>query len=828
MQKVLRLTLLLLTLQSFIGLVAAAELPTLDSPSTITGEPATAAGATAAIATVTRGFSGTTGHLTGASDPSIAVGDDRVVVISNSEVAVSTKSGELIDLKGLHLFFLPAIPQGVSSAGDVAAIFDDQSGRFFLAQNAQLYPQECKPGTCVGFNMLAVSKTSSPNSLGTSDWYFFAIDRFLDQTAEGPVATENGGDFDKLGVDEQHLIITSLQSRESDRAPAGPKIRLLDKAKLIAGEEPDTWVDVFPDEDSSLFLAGVTPARMYSESPVFFFAADAPRGYPCGFTVLGINTEEIFPAVTWSTASLEGNCASGDWAVEGAGRGPQLGGPPIAVAGTGFSTIPVFRDGRLWVAGRWQQDFGSGGVSVIRWAELDMSQWPDAVTVVQDGTIGEDKVWSFEPSLTVDSNGNLLIGYHTTGTDQYPAINVSARLASDPAGTMRPGIVVKAGTGSAERLANGRNRFADYSWMALDPVDETSWIHGQYGSSGLWETWVANIAVATPAPVNVAPAARIIQSSISPLFEHFYLKRAQLEGAAEDTDGVVIKTEWKVDGRLVGTGLSLEIDVADQPMHVAFVVTDDDGAVAIDERMLIDSRNQIFLIPVSPSNSSSSSIRVANESLRFIDTDNRNGEWISLIALETMETGRSAISIEWYGENGTVFLGQGRTLSIQAPDGISEYSVKVIDDLGASAEAFVLVTVEPKEVLSGVILPSSVVSTLRNVGSYNPASNEMHSCVVLRTRRGAFAGLFNVGSRLEVSEAGMFMNVVRAPAPSPGETSLEELAKDCSGNFQLNPDTGFSEYSDLFFVDGKLYRVSGQEVSSSPTIKVKISLALAE
>jgi hypothetical protein len=630
MKKLMRSTLLSLTLQSFAGLVAAAELPTLDSPVTITGEPTTAmffAGATtdngmtykstisatelvditariqvasehvgnigdlyvvasindefynqveggafqpwngeigtlmpviagkvldanenltlvsnlafgpagffsgtlsvflgyglgsgvhaysgeplsiaiqrepepetAAIVKVSTGFSGTKGNPTsGASDPSIAVGEDRVVVISNNEVAVSTKSGELIGVKMLHMFFLPAIPPGVSSAGDVAALFDEQSGRFFLAQNAQIYPQRCEPGTCVGFNMLAVSKTSSPNSLDTSDWYFFAIDRFLDRTAEGPVATGNGGDFDKLGADDKHLIITSLQSREYDGVPAGPKIRILDKAKLIAGEAPDMWVDVFPDENIGLFLSGITPARIYSESPVFFFAAAAPRDHPCGFTVLSMNTNETYPTVTWRAVSLEGNCASGDWAVEGAGRGPQLGGPPIAVAGTGFSTIPVFRDGRLWVADRWQQDFGSGGVSVIRWAELDVSQWPDAVTVVQDGTIGEDNVWSFEPSLTVDRNGNLMIGYHTTSADQYPAINVSARLASDPPGTMRPGIIVKAGTGSAERIANGRNRFADYSWMTLDPVDETSWIHGQYGTTGVWETWVSKIQFA--------------------------------------------------------------------------------------------------------------------------------------------------------------------------------------------------------------------------------------------------------------------------------------------------------------------------------------------
>jgi hypothetical protein len=346
-------------------------------------------------------------------------------------------------------------------------------------------------------------------------------------------------------------------------------------------------------------------------------------------------------------------------------------------------------------------------------------------------------------------------------------------------------------------------------------------------NTGATTSTSATITVAAPTtttPANVAPTARINQSSLSPLFGDYFLKRIELTGVAEDTDGQVSKIEWQINGVVVSNEASLSVELLDQPLRVAFVVTDDDGAVSIDERVLIDTKNQILLVQHETANVEATSVRITNESLSFSDTDNRNGEWISLTALETMATGRTAASVEWYDESGTVFLGQGRTLTIQAPDGISEYSVKVIDDLGKSIEAFVLVIVEPKAILSGVALPDHIESAIRNVGSYNPASNEIHSCVVLRTRRGIFAGLFNVGSRLEVTEAGMFINVVRAPSPAPGETSLEELAKDCSGNFQLNAETGFSEYHDLYYLDGKLYRVTGQDVPTSPTLKVKISL----
>lgn len=441
------------------------------------------------------GFDGSSGRNL-VPDPAIAVGLDRIVTISNAEVAIYNKAGETIARKGLHPFFLPAMVSGESSAGDVAVIFDERSERFFLSQAAKIAPQVCQPGTCIGHNMLAVSKTSAPSSLDEADWYVYAIDRYTDRTAAGSLATTTWGDFDKLGVDDQTLAITSLQYRESDGAPMGPKIRLLDKAPLIAGQAPATWTDVLPDADQ--FRSGIVPARMFGNTPTFFLVSGNPRGTPCGFTVWGISGPRTDPVVTRRSVVLEGNCNQGQF-LGVAGQGPQLNGPPIDIAGVGVSTIPVFRNGHLWMAHTWQMDFGAGAVAAIKWAEFDVSHWPDAVSVVQQGVIGEDRIWSFYPGLTVDPENNVAIGYYTTAADQYAALNVSVRTSSDAAGTMQARTVVKDGTGAVVKLfRDGRNRFADYSWMALDPADSASWIHGQYGTSGNWQTWIAKIQIAGP------------------------------------------------------------------------------------------------------------------------------------------------------------------------------------------------------------------------------------------------------------------------------------------------------------------------------------------
>ena len=115
------------------------------------------------------------------------------------------------------------------------------------------------------------------------------------------------------------------------------------------------------------------------------------------------------------------------------------------------------------------------------------------MTVVQQGIVGQDSVWSFYPSLTVNASGHTLIAFNTTAATTFPSIAVVGRLVSSPLGTMRPPAVVKMSLGSVDRLLNGRQRFADYSGMALDPSDSASWIHAEYGTSGDFETWVARV-----------------------------------------------------------------------------------------------------------------------------------------------------------------------------------------------------------------------------------------------------------------------------------------------------------------------------------------------
>jgi hypothetical protein len=420
-------------------------------------------------------------------DPALAVGTDRIVLISNSEVVITTKTGADVDRVSLQSFFAPLLASGERSQGDVAALFDESTGRFFLAEAANRHPQACMPGTCVGHNFVAVSRSSTPSSLGPGDWYLFAFDRFLERSSTVPVATTIWADYDDLAVNGEALYITSRRYGELDDSPQGAIIRMLDKTKLIAGTAPSSWTDF-------TFLPGVgigpgmMPARNFGATPVQYFVSRALSGY-CGWTVWGLSGGLNAPVLASQSVQLSGSCNISRY-------GLQPGdAPALDVGGSGsLARSAVYRNGRLWMAETFGVNPGAGSGTVIKWAELDVSHWPSSISIVQQGSVGSDGVWSYYPAIMVDQAGTMVLAFNTTSATTYPSINVAVRFAADPAGAMRPTTIVKAGTGASVHVDGAmRNRSGDYLSIDLDPVTFAFWLHGQYGTSGDSRTWVAQI-----------------------------------------------------------------------------------------------------------------------------------------------------------------------------------------------------------------------------------------------------------------------------------------------------------------------------------------------
>jgi hypothetical protein len=154
----------------------------------------------------------------------------------------------------------------------------------------------------------------------------------------------------------------------------------------------------------------------------------------------------------------------------------------------------------LWAS----QSVVSGGSTAIRWYEI---RDPNGSPVVyQQGTFHPDPKFRWMPSLSVDAQGNMAVGYSVSSVSMYPAIRATGRLATDHLGvlvSLEASIIE--GTGSQ---LHGFSRWGDYSAMSVDPADDcTFWFTDMYyqtmGSD--WQTRIGSFSFPTcPRPSAVS------------------------------------------------------------------------------------------------------------------------------------------------------------------------------------------------------------------------------------------------------------------------------------------------------------------------------------
>jgi hypothetical protein len=124
---------------------------------------------------------------------------------------------------------------------------------------------------------------------------------------------------------------------------------------------------------------------------------------------------------------------------------------------------------------------GGGGV---RWYEfrLDANRNP---ALYQQGTYAPDSFYRWMPSIDMDRDGDIGVGYSFGGTPNFAGQRFAARLASDPKGLLTFHESVLA---AGEAAQTNTLRWEDYTTTAIDPSDDcTFWYVGDYLKSGAKE-----------------------------------------------------------------------------------------------------------------------------------------------------------------------------------------------------------------------------------------------------------------------------------------------------------------------------------------------------
>jgi hypothetical protein len=394
------------------------------------------------------------------------VGPNHYIQVVNTSIGIFDKAtGTPQAAFTFNNFFVYAnTPCDASNDGDPIALYDYISGRWILTDFA--WSSTSGPF----YECIAVSKTADPVNGG---WWFYALQ----------AAASDLHDYPKLGVWSDGIYMSANMFRRA-RTFSGVKVWALNRDDMINGQ---------PLRNVAFTLGTAYASLLPADS-----RGAAPTGKPEFFVSRASSTTlRLWKfTVNWTTPSSSTFTGPTNITVAShstpSGRVPQKSSSEtLDTLGDRLMSDLQYRNiagiESLWVA----HTVASGGVTGIRWYEV---RSPNGTpTVYQQGTYQPDSTYRWMPSLAVDKQGNMAVGYSVSSSTMFPAIRYAGRLATDALGTLGQGeTTLFAGTGSQ---SGGYNRWGDYASMSVDPVDDcTFWFTTEYyeTTGNNWQTRIGS------------------------------------------------------------------------------------------------------------------------------------------------------------------------------------------------------------------------------------------------------------------------------------------------------------------------------------------------
>src|SRR5436189_608695 len=443
-------------------------------------------------------------------DPNGEVGPNHFVEMINLVFAVYDKAGNLlagpIDTGSLWTDF--AIPDCTDPSGDPVVLYDQFMDRWLLSQ---FTTSGLNDPTKPFWNCVAISTSGDP----TGTYYRYAFETTSDGIFYFP-------DYPKYGNWTDSYVITTREFGPTIEYGIG--VYALEKNKMVNGDPNARSVKFFIDGNDPDLLPlvgdGLLPAdpdgkQKPKTDTAIPIVGTQDDGASYGATFDALNIWDLF--IKWRStpiASLELNtqlptapfdsifpCAptSRDCLPQ-----PGITNPAQYLDILSYRQRPTFR-----LAYRNFKNYESlvtsqsveatAGVAGERWYEIRRSS-DGAYSLYQQGTYAPgDGVHRWMGSIAMDKKGNMGLGYSVVnGTDVYPGIRYTGRLAGDPLGQMNLGEgTIIDGTGVQRTTLS---RWGDYTDMTVDPTDDcTFWyvneyytLAGQLSSPAGWQTRIAS------------------------------------------------------------------------------------------------------------------------------------------------------------------------------------------------------------------------------------------------------------------------------------------------------------------------------------------------
>lgn len=384
-----------------------------------------------------------------------SVGHDHIFEITNFNVAIYDKNtGAVIsNISDEQFWFDAGITFLPAPTGDPRVIFDLQSQRWFVVAfdslaNNNLY--------------VAVSRTADPT------------DGFQAVTFLGDDFGFRFVDFPTLGVDADGIYIGTNNFNNFSGANDDVGLFVIPKASLLTLVPTTTGATFFAQTPQS-----VSPDIM--QAVVDFYSPADGRAITLSAEELGdvqLNRIDVIDVGLITTQMTATQAIPVDPFIRPQGGNQPGGALDLDNQRARLRTNVVAVNGSLWLT---HGILGSTGTDAIRWYEIDEA----TNTVLQSGTIEDPDLDFIYPSIAVNQDGQVVIGFTSTGDTQFASTAVVYGDTVNGVTTFQAPVTTQAGGGVQSGFGPfTRNRWGDYSATVLDPSDPSNfWTFQEFVSS---------------------------------------------------------------------------------------------------------------------------------------------------------------------------------------------------------------------------------------------------------------------------------------------------------------------------------------------------------
>lgn len=385
----------------------------------------------------------------------------------NLHTAIYDKSGNVVQSPFPTSNFWSGSGFDDRNDGDPVILWDESAQRWFVTQ---FYV----PSSGNQYLLIAISQTNDP----TGSYYQYAY-----QYDYMP-------DYPKWGIwPDGYYMGAHAFDQDDNYAFKGNYLTAFERDKLLVGDGSALAV-TFLKNAASIFPVDADVFPTLNGEPCPFINDE--RTYTTGNNEVYIYNFHVDWTNTDNSTFTDANTisvADYDLFSSDSGQVPQQGvSQKLDLLHSRIMYRPYFRqfpDHKSLLMTRTIKD---GSVSAIRWYEF--RDTGNSWYLYQQGTVNPgDGLWRWMPSISMNANGDIALGYSVSGESDYPSIRGIARFENDPIGVMTTNEQVFQTSSNSQ---DGISRWGDYSMVSIDPSDdETFWFTSEY-TTGDWD-WKTRI-----------------------------------------------------------------------------------------------------------------------------------------------------------------------------------------------------------------------------------------------------------------------------------------------------------------------------------------------